>query len=214
MAESVLMDLGEPAAGYARHQLALGRSLSKLLANRELRSAHYSAYVPSGTSKDRAMALDRGGLWPQPIEPADWAQGRFVQRVERPSEGDGILQITRALARSPRSLLILEHALASRGDSRYQTGPVLHYGDEVYLYATAGTPPDQVGATMRRAVTYRFLGALVPSPPIRLSLRSGGALNAADVQAIATGATLLLLGAYDGEGFLFVDFTGQAPLET
>jgi hypothetical protein len=72
----------------------------------------------------------------------------------------------------------------------------------VYLFADATSPFEQVREILGEAHLYPAIGAVAALPAHQSGIRRGGEVDPQVLHLLAEGATHLIIGAYDGEGWL------------
>ena len=190
-------------------KLAAGNSLSKELLNRvHDRTFRVRSLLPSTLTDKVALDLDHGGLFDR------------GERMILPETGDAIEEINDEVAtrwlvdeimqffkKQAESILLFEDAMARRGDPSLsdQYSEILYRGDEVYAVIRAkGATENHIRTTIDETYSIPvFVGILsCPRRAVRCDVQE---LDQDDIRDIALGTEVMILGAYDGEGFLFCD---------
>lgn len=200
--------LGSPSAlQYLRDQLGQGKTLSSLLNQLDLGAGRIWTYLPPEVGDTMAHELLRqGGVVPlERAVPVSGSLYAFVP-VIAPSKPIITRLIQYSLGDRADSCCVFEHALARPTDpiiARTDDIRYVFYDDEVYALLAS---PDVSGASVERAMqltqSYLFLAALTRLPVGVGSTASGGHITLQDLRFFAEHTHTLIIGAYDGEGFL------------
>ncbi len=190
------VQLGAPAVDYIASCLANGKSLARLLAKTiNLGAGRVVTYLPDWVSEERAAAFNSGFFAGGPGKEFAFAGG-----IIRP---DLSAIIREFLAHGDAQLCIFEDQLAepSYPFVARRNLPTFIHGDEVYLALAGGDQEDvsRVRATIHAARSWLFIGAMVSGVPFS-ELKNP--LTDGDLLRLAEHTERLIIGAYDGEGFL------------
>jgi hypothetical protein len=105
----------------------------------------------------------------------------------------------------PFGLLISEDALASRTDGWLADRPdlpLVFCGDDVYNFATAERPVEEIGSLAYRAFWEPSVAVVGRLPAGAASVRSRSTLSPATLEHLAATATVVGIGAWDQEATL------------
>ena len=208
---AVRYELDRRAVDYVRHQLAGGRTLSGLLDRRiEREEGSIVTYLPEGLRESDLYELGDGILpdrHPGVQHPQVMMGDGTVWDATLKSNMDEVLGVTlqsHLTAGEDRLCLFEDNAMSAdllaADDSGVRTGSL---GNEVYrlLLPDDADHPDRVLQTIRRARSWPFVAALTsdPSGPESWSRET---LDYRQLETAAQRAEQVLIGAYDGEGFL------------
>lgn len=194
--------LDSRAADYIRKKLKRGRSFARLLSVRdELVRGMTSTYVPSDARV--AVYSFEKGIFPESAVTSRTPRGTWIRKPNADTTLASLL--IEFLARSEAHVVIFEEYILTANDLRsggIETTTVT-CGDEVYHVLVHDDVHDEnaVKATIKRARSWQFLGAMssVSSSSI---LSPGADIKEEVLQDLAKEATVLIVGAYDGESFL------------
>ena len=184
-----LVDVGKPAIDYANSRLGEGLSLARR-AQSVLLGMTAFAVVPDGAPHDRFLSFRGGGL------------GRC-------DIGEVAVLLSR---RFPSSLVILELPLRRPTDPGMEESALhtLICGSEVYAACSLDVPPTQVEATLRAADPSFMYNAIVVDENI-----GGDDLSGCPTEWVEGGTARIcavLIGAYDGDGFVLAESPGETSL--
>jgi hypothetical protein len=197
--------LGKTAYAYLQEQLASGKTLGRLLLARALESGRIQTFLPSYITDTQALDLETGGKLPSsgPSHRFTDAAGRNW-RMEPKSDMDDFYArwLHAKLRESPTgSVCLFEDAIVSASDptfKRIRTRSVT-YGEDVYHLALPEDSVEQIGMTLHQAGSWLTIGVLTTG----LKLAKGGHIVTAEqLHEAARETSLILVGAYDGEGFI------------
>lgn len=178
-----VVDLGDAGCAYVRSQLATDKALTnRLLSSVDFDSGRATTTVPAGTPRERLE--------------------RWNQSILHPTSSLGLRPMAREIgALEPTSELVLVAEDYNRRPSSPSvlaepTGRFIH-GDEVYEYCTDLSDEDRVIATLHRADWDWVLNAVVSRARPPRDHEDGWYLD-----DLAANVQLVLVRAYDGEGFV------------
>jgi hypothetical protein len=190
--------LGSPANEHILECLKYGHTLSRHLLRRRqgLKEGRVITRLPLGANTGELDKFEWGGKYP----PAADAKGL-------PSARDDLVsRIGDFLKRKEGGVCIFENYLARRTDpalSRARSRVRL-YGDEVYHVLTEeDAKPEPIKAAVAEAEGLPiFIGALSTLPQGSRIYSAQRELAGEELRALADRAEKIIVGAYDGEGYL------------
>jgi hypothetical protein len=205
------IELGSEGIEYVRETLAHGKELSQcLLRILDLESGKLKTFLPPGIAPESVNQFSFGGKLPPTGKRTTvrlWG-GREYEAVEIPNVNDVPISIIAAhLESCATAFCIFENALSSAGDGWLKKTPVqtVTCGSSVYHFLTARqTELGLIETTLKRAksISPPTLGVLSRfSNGSRLDPRLG-TIELAELEKIGEQSEKLIVGAYDGEGYL------------
>lgn len=195
------VQLGQKAALYVAEKLSLGKTLSRLLLNsHEISNGRISTKLPPGIDEREAHDFESGGKLP-----LGHNRARPLGDLEPvPNTNDAFVDEIRAFLDANNSrVCIFEDASAQPNDQflRAITTRALTYDDEVYHLVCARDSHEQMLKTIHAARSWLFVGALTQVPDAT-GLCSKKTLTRDEIENLAQNAIGIVVGAYDGEGFV------------
>lgn len=198
--------LGVAAIDYVRRRLTDGKALSRhLLASRDLNSGSVVSFVPADADSDEIHEFDVGHARQSAGDASVFTSesGAAWRMIRTPNADANLAEAIAAFFREATdALCIFEHGLARRADPFLEnaTFSVAFCGDEVYPFAAAGDDLARIADTIR--------GATTAYPPLVAALTRGELstqrveLAEADLASLAAKTDEIIVGAYDGEGYV------------
>jgi hypothetical protein len=191
----------EEATGYIRQVLEDSRrSLAELLKRVDLSRGRVVTWGPAG----RPLPADfsHGGLFAE-VPPGSWQRrGGSVAKPVPSTTGPLVQEIVSFLAGDPLRLCLLANENLDAGDAAARSAPARAvYGNELYHFIPAGTSPPEIERTLKIARSLPTFVGVLAAPTAKLGLRVE-AMAESVLQAVVASTTGILVGAYDGEGFL------------
>jgi hypothetical protein len=205
------IELGIEGLRYVRVSLEGGKEFSKyLLEVLDLESGKLSTFLPSGLTFEQVNQFSYGGKFPQPPDEKHTTVRLWnaqLKAVPTPSMNGVLISVIEAHLKSgSNALCIFENALASPGDPWLKGTEIQTVTSESSVYHFL-TPErldrDLIELTVKGAKSIRppLIGVLArfPTPT---GFHSEGSLDLAELCMIAGQTEKLIVGAYDGEGYL------------
>ncbi|MES1202102.1 MAG: hypothetical protein ABUS57_11720 [Pseudomonadota bacterium] len=204
MADLVFTDLGAEGVEYVReHLLGANAFCTALLAAVEAAPGKVTTLAPEGTTRDRLLRFDEGGLI---------APGEGPARVVRIADGSPVesvsnLKIEQAaylismLRTVSEAVCIADDFNPSWSEIAADADPAA-FGvhDEVYRLFTATDPPPLIAQALVRADTgWHGVAALCADAP---EIDEARETTEEELQRAALSAFIITCSAYDGEGFV------------
>jgi hypothetical protein len=208
MAKYKEIDLGLEGFEYVKECLQSGKTLSGFLIHRIQESqGAVTTFLPSHVTESAAKEFHFGGK--AIVLPNDGSVFS-KEAVEVKTRFNAVEQlssvISKFLVKNDQCLCIFEDALASTGDPFLLStdNRFASYGDEVYyiLCNEDAARLDKIVKTIRQANSWLCIGAMASLPANCESILKSGKLSRRDLEVIAKGTQKIIVGAYDGEGFL------------
>lgn len=182
----------------------------------DLESGKLSTFLPSGLTFEQVNQFCYGGKFPQP--PAEQHKtvrfwGRDLKAVPTPNAFDELISVIENYLKSGDSTFsIFENALASPSDPwlKHTEIHTLTCGPSIYHFLS----PEQ---TSRHLIERTVNGSNSISPPLMgvlarfpkpTGFHSEGSLGLSELSKIAEQTEKLIVGAYDGEGYLIWSKSG------
>ena len=185
----VQVTLGLEGLGYVRSRLATGNAFSGFLLQQTQReTAEVSALLPEPYKAERLTFFDLGGI-------ASLTNARICAAALIAHELE-----------TPTRVCLLEDALGNRADPgvRRRVSDHCFYGKEVYHYlSSANSSKPQVLRALQEAETLPvFVGAICSLPSGMERPSPNCDLTEMMLKTFAYHAYKLIVGAYDGEGYV------------
>ncbi len=179
---------------YLESNQAFGKKLGRLLvAHHDLDRGTAWAFVPGDSPMDRRTAFEEGGLRPA-------SEPDLEQRV-----GGWLLHQLRQPDAAAR-VLIVEGAHELRTDPWLENSPddpVVFCGDDVYFYGTAESAPSDLVRWLGGATWRPDVGIVTDLPLAPNGLTNRQSLTPEELGEMAVRASVIVLGAWDDEAFVF-----------
>lgn len=192
-----------------RERLSEGRSLAKrLLESQSLDLGRVVTFFPSTTNEELVKSRFRhGGVLPEgPPETHVLIEGGIAVPISDTSD-ELIMIIESYLSKSKRAICIFEEALVRPTDpiflSRSSITASLLYKDEIHYILRHKDDLNRIEQTTMQAKNFYpgLIGAMTSSPSEEMSFDEGK-ISADQLQLLAERTETIVLGAYDGEGYL------------
>lgn len=199
------------AASFIKDTLGKGKTLSKLLlASHEIASGSVYTFLPADTSTETANDFAGGGkLPPLPAEThehftsEDGAKWRMVPVPN--ADADIVTTIQNFLRAEQGHVCIFEDAVAKPTDLWLSSAGtrVLTFNDEVYHWLSQDdVETTKILNTIRRANSWLFMGAMTSTLKIKGFASDAGTISYDALKTMAEETKIIVVGAYDGEGYL------------
>ncbi len=192
---------------YLREHLASGASLSNTVLNEvDLHKGSFFTILPQNAALERLYHFEHGGIIPaQPYGHTKhyakglkkWILPREIETV-RPEVGRFIYQF---ITTEPQRYVLMEDAITKAGDPHLSIEHVqlALCGEDVYYLLQRTNSLDEVLYTFARVShSWHSLAILASGEATQLSQ-----LSQKDLSHCCTQAAYIIIGAYDGEGYLF-----------
>lgn len=204
--ECVEYRLGPPAFGHLRHCLGHGKGLSRRLLRRLAdESGSVFTWLPAETPESAAHDFRAGGKLPSPPR-AEWIETPTATAVPIPTTREHLAGYVESFLRGSQDrVCVLENALARRSDRATGSfrSELLFFGEEVYHRVPAGAEAATILAALDEAFAIPlFAGVLATAPAETRGRASGAEIGEAELDGLAENCRAVIVGAYDGEGFL------------
>ena len=183
------------AIPFLEDYLVYGHELDKGVLRRiDIKNGTVSSFLPSGFIPN-VRNMREGGVS---------SRETSISRV--------ILMIAEFLEKGQRPVCILEDALFGPEDGHMEGTCMVSLNEEVYYYVTKNESSlKTIKDTLTEAEQPNyFVGVLAEVPPDLPFPRPEGIITPEDIEIIVRGTKKLIVGAYDGEGYLI--WTGREPL--
>lgn len=206
-------DLGPEAIEYVREHLTYGSTLGKyLLSEKNLDKSTVITFLPQDVDVDQVSQFKAGGK----VNPLHPEVHYFVtedgSRFRMELKGNSFSHLAAVLAQFLRGnanrLCVIEEPLMRPGDPGFPDGGrsiVKTLNDEIY-YLLSGfgnidkrAIQDVVGKADRG---FHFVCAMTSVPDGDMDLWRGRQITPKTLQKLARGTESIVVGAYDGEGYL------------
>jgi hypothetical protein len=176
-----------------RDSLSQGRALSSALLALPLREGTVTTWLPKGINVHVREAFQMGGILP----------GNLHHQAEHKLG----LYISSFLGRTENHCAVFEHALARASDP-FLAGETSQYficGGDVYFFLTArDLDVEVILKAIQSAKTYLFNGVLADLSEIS-AISNREHVTEQTLRKLAENTKHLIVGAYDGEGYLMWD---------
>ncbi len=203
-------ELGPEAIQYIRECLTEGKTLAHyLLQISALDKGTVFTFLPVDVSYEEAKNF-RDGILPEPPPETHKyftaADGTVMRMVPKPNTGDWLVGVIRMFLSSGEGrVCIFEDALAQPTDPwlAHYDGPVLTCEDEVYHFLSGrDIERDKIGEVVRHARSWLFIGAMTSVPQGIDFPSMAQTIARTELRRLAERAENIIVGAYDGEGYL------------
>ncbi|HEV2826949.1 MAG TPA: hypothetical protein VGW76_05050 [Pyrinomonadaceae bacterium] len=195
------IELGSEGVEYVKRQLTLGHTLAKsLLASHDIGTGRVFTILPASTDDAAAKDFESGGKLPSLFSPND-----NDSNLEPVPNTDSYLvdQVRTFLHEGNDRACVFEDASAAPGDPylRNIETRISTMNQEVYhLLCPADISNDKILKTIRLARSWLFIGVMTYSSTDLCSGREP--LTLQELTWLAQRAEKIVIGAYDGEGYL------------
>jgi hypothetical protein len=201
-------EFGPEGTTYLRSYLEsnerFGKQLGRLLlTHHDLDRGTVWAFVPADSPLDRRTAFEEGGLSPARVPSWDErAVGWLLDQLRQPSATGRVLLVEGAVERRTDPWL-----------QKWPDDPVVFCGDDVYFYETAQAPAADVERWLGGATWKPDVGIVthLPHRPDRLTKRQD--LTLEELSEMAGGASVIVVGAWDHEAFMFWEAPARSTTE-
>jgi len=201
-------DLDSTVNFYLRKQLSGGHSLAtQLLRLCRLENGKAHTYLPGDTKEEAAYKFDVGGVVTHSKHKNAGATEQVIDGQKWQPSRSAVIHavplIYKSLKAHPGALCIFEDPVSELGDPCLAqiTTPMLSYGKEIYHWINSeDASPDKIEEVLLNGESWMLIGAVSLSPQ-NLN-RNSKELASEDIETIARGTSILIVGAYDGEGYL------------
>jgi hypothetical protein len=199
-----MVTLGPMAMDYLRLRLGQGRSLSRELSRHsDLERGVTFTLLPANVAESAAYQFERGIISESTRPPIHTVpSGLKIQAKPNSDAAYGEVLASR-LAALPGSRLLIEDALAKPTDSGLARSPIPFwiFDDDVIFAVPHAADAGHIGAALSFARSWGMVAALtqVDGQPTQ---DSPVHLTAHQLISFAENASLILVEAYDGEGYI------------
>jgi hypothetical protein len=201
--------LDAAALAYIRQCLELGHTLSRRLGDRDLAAGRVTTRLPAEADTSELMMFE----WGRKLKPmpeidrlVESGNGTTVRMSAVPNTNEDLsLLVQRFLRENRDNVLIIENWLARRSDPELsrRKSRVVTFEDEVYTVVCADDLQLVPRAIMESATPGVFIAALATIPLDLCGSRDNNLFSADALAACAAAAEVMIVGAYDGEAYLF-----------
>jgi hypothetical protein len=207
------MELGHAGVEYVMERLSLGKQLSRRVLARVAGARPTGAYtfLPPGTSPEAALQFEYGGkLPPVPVPGGEeyrrLPDGSLARFVRVPNTDDALVgRIEAHLASDVFNICLFEDAVGSRSDPATERlrSPTWFEGEDVYHAVPSGSAELDIYRAIRSAKSWLTAGFLTSIPSGLVIEGHRATLSAEHVRHMANHTKKVIVGAYDGEGYVF-----------
>ena len=184
------LTLTEPAKRYLAGRLGVGGLLAKfLLRHVDLTEGEVFTFLPADSKPHRIQDFSNGGV------------------AKAKESVSCLVGLIREFLRSDsRKVVLFEDELARKGDpcvAKFGTRMMFH-GDVIYHYLThEDLEPERIAWTIIQADSpHLFIAVMTTTPPLRSPFGKSTEIRTNMLRILAKAADQIVVGAYDGEGFL------------
>jgi|GEM_PF-1123840 len=207
--------LGPEAVDYIRDRLAEGKTLAKFLLTRgDLDKGRVTTFLPSDADLSKINNFSRGGVLPTPPPETHHhyttANGTRTLMVPVPGTSTHLAAMIQAfLKQGDARICLFESAVAKPTDGFLSTPDakdlcVLTLDEDVYFLLKENDDREMIDKTLRYTKSFRVLGVLVHLSEDKFldedSVRKELTLD--ELKVLAEDTEQIVVGAYDGEGYL------------
>jgi hypothetical protein len=188
--------LGNEAREYVAARLADGKTLSQHVSRHLDEFTCFYTFLPEGRSREDVTDFDAGGKLS--------VRGTSSAEPIRNTDGIAVGVIHAHLERAPQHVCVLENALFLKHDVAVRNmGNVMFCEEEVYHLLSPQDSREALGRLLRSAMSIpQFVGVLSTNPGGSL-LGTQTEIGSDVLRRLAGAASAVLVGAYDGEGYVF-----------
>jgi hypothetical protein len=184
------IDLTKDAIAHIRSCLSRGNRLSSLLLNLPLQQGLVRTFLPTQVARERLLKFDVGGL------------------AKRNQTEPNLRNVVAAHLHEPDApIAAFEDHLARPGDPVLDklSVPFFTYNDEVYYFLTKRHTTDElITKAIRTALSYLFVCALVKyGTDDMFAIEDRQPMTHRNLEVLASNMTTIVVGAYDGEAYVF-----------
>jgi hypothetical protein len=177
-------DLGRTAAGYFRSELEKGKGLARELLAFPVERGTFTTYLPPGIAPDRLTDFESGGF-------ESWGLTSHLAE-----------EIATHLSETASGLCVFEEQFIQTTVGRLPDVPFFVVGADIYMFAHRQTPLEVVEKIARKGHTYPAIGVVSALPSEQPLPSERSTQEASLLLRLANAATHIIIGAYDGEGWL------------
>ena len=210
--------LGPEAIDYIRDRLAEGKTLAKFLLDRgDLDKGRVTTFVPFDADLSRINNFSRGGVLPTPPPETHHhftaPDGTKTVMVPVPGTSKQLAAMMQEfLSRSDKRIGLFESAVARSTDGFLSTPNakdlrVMTFQEDVYYLLKENDDREMIHKTLQYAKSYLVLGVLVHlTDKDKFLLQDEDSLRKEltldQFKVLANQTEKIIIGAYDGEGYL------------
>jgi hypothetical protein len=210
--------LGPGAVDYIRDRLAEGKTLAKFLLDRtDLDTGKVSTFLPFDADLSKVNNFSRGGVLPTPPPETHHhftaPDGTKTVMVPVPGTSNQLGAIIQEfLKQGDAQICLFESAVAKPTDGFLSTSNakdlrVLTFQEDVYCLLKENDDPEKIEKSLRYAKSFLVFGVLVhlsdKDKVLPLDADSPGKeLTLDELKVLAEETEKIVVGAYDGEGYL------------
>jgi hypothetical protein len=211
MSESKEYILGPEALDFLRdNRITYGHTLSQLLLEvLDLHQGKITTFLPIDVRPEQLYDFEAGGVLPFP-EKSTWRyiteqSGKKTILTPIPRDDSFVLTLIREfLCSDKNNVCIIEEPLAKPTDSsmsRRKT-PYIIYGNEVYHFLSSRVGEAEIAEAIKWPHTTVSFLAILTTLVQNIALINKQKISADELRVLARGTETLMIGAYDGEGYL------------
>lgn len=199
-----IIKLDGKAVEYVEEQLLLGNTLARyILKEQDLKNGNVITFLPSGTNQNELMNF-KEGILKEPSERILLKNSSVM--VPKPNMDNELTQIIEDYLKNKKnSICIFEDALLRPKDpvvSKIDTD-ILIINEEIYHFVSGNNiNREKIKKTVRRASSWLFIAILVSCLHEISVLHKNGPIKQSDLLILAKRVDKIIIGAYDGEGYL------------
>lgn len=217
MSKIIRYELDSEAISYIKEHLSLGKQLSKLLLGiHNFEKGKVVTFADESVDSISLRSLNTGGI----ILPHDHGQeitdssGKQWRIVEKPNMNKELeTLIGDYLHKDDDRVVVFEDALAHASDPNVPAN--LKYrtfdNDVYYLLESDDQCSESIGETLKEAQSWLFICVLTSSVRFKRGGLENRHLSKDDLRQFAERAIAIVIGAYDGEGFIIWE---KSPVAT
>lgn len=217
IAELVETTVGPAARSFILERLSQGNQLAhEMLASLPLTQGRITTFLPPGVVPQSVEDFATGGKLPT-LPTSQWkglkSRDETLLMIPVPTTNSWLVtKIKEYLLEAKDRICVLEDALKRPGDpvlGRLSTRYAIHDREIYHLLFQEDAEEQRILETLRAARSIpTFIGALSAwkGDPLKVRL---GALSISQIKILANSTQKLVVGAYDGEGYLIWDVHWQ-----
>jgi hypothetical protein len=196
-------DFGREAMSYISEVLSRQYSLSRLLAEKDLSAGQIFAFLPENVTAEMAQSFEGGGLH-EGGQIYDAPEGQWEEVLHDDSDQALVQHIQEDLRLNPNSVCVFESPIERKSDfaiaSKEVRSTPIFFENEVFYYALPSASAEEIYNVIYSARNWEFVGVVSRLNPTLII--DAETIDYEILQLLSSGTHCIIVGAYDGEGYL------------